>query len=149
GFQIVLGGMRSGNGTTFGVGYRRIDLYNEWLSFRTTARGTIRKAYMFDLELESPRLRYRRGDVRLYIKHENSPTMDYYGAGPSSQKSGWTSYRLEDTGIDGSGRYRVWSHLYVGATGGIYLPNVGRGQRDGVPSTDEAYTPAQVPGLEQ
>jgi hypothetical protein len=147
--QLVLGGMRSGQGASFGVGYRRIDLYNERLAFRTTARGTINKAYMFDFELESPRLRYRRGDVRLYIKHENSPMMDYYGAGPDSDKSGRTSYRLEDTGIDGSGRYRVWSHLYVGATGGIYLPNVGRGRRDGFPSTDERYTPAQVPGLDQ
>lgn len=147
GLQLVLGGMRSGNGVSFGVGYRRIDLYNDWLSFRTTVRGTPQKAYMFDLELESPRLRHRRGDVRLYIKYENSPTMDYYGAGPNSDKSGRTSYRLEDTGIDGSGRYRVWSHLYVGASGGIYLPNVGPGQRDGFPSTEEAYTPLRVPGL--
>ena len=148
GLQFVLGGMRSGNGTTFGLGYRRIDLFNERLAFRTTVRGTPQQAYMFDLDLESPRLRYRRGDFRFYIKHENSPKMDYYGAGPNSQKSGRTSYRLEDTGIDGSGRYRLWSHLYLGASGGIYLPNVGRGQRDEVPSTDEAYRPEQVPGLD-
>jgi outer membrane protein assembly factor BamA len=75
--------------------------------------------------------------------------LDYYGAGPDSDKSGRTSYRLEDTGIDGSGRYRVWSHLYVGASGGVYLPNVGRGRREGIPSTDEMYTPAQVPGLNE
>ena len=148
GLQFVLGGMRSGNGTTFGLGYRRIDLFDERLAFRATVRGTPQQAYMFDLELESPRLRYRRGDFRLYIKHENSPKMDYYGAGPNSQESGRTSYRLEDTGIDGSGRYRLWSHLYLGGSGGIYLPNVGRGQRDEVPSTDEAYRPAQVPGLD-
>ena len=147
GLQFVLGGMRSGSGTTFGVGYRRVDLYDERLAFRATARGTLQKAYMLDLELESPRLRHKRGDVRLYIKHENSPMMDYYGAGPDSQKSGRTSYRLEDTGIDGSGRYRVWSHLYLGATGGVYLPNVGPGQRDGVTSTEAIYTPVQVPGL--
>ncbi len=146
--QFVLGGMRSGNGTTFGVGYRRIDLFDERLAFRATVRGTPQLAYMFDLELESPRLRQRRGEVRLYIKHENSPKMDYYGAGPNSQKDGRTSYRLEDTGIDGSGRYRLWNHLYLGGSGGVYLPNVGRGQRDGVPSTDEVYRPAQVPGLD-
>ena len=31
--QIVLGGMRSGNGTSFGVGYRRIDSWNDGWSF--------------------------------------------------------------------------------------------------------------------
>lgn len=149
GLQLVLGGMRSGQGASVGAGYRRIDLYHERLAFRTTVRGTINQAYMIDLELESPRLRHRRGDVRLYMKHENSPMMDYYGAGPNSQKNGRTSYRLEDTGIDGSGRYRIWSHLYLGANGGIYLPNVGRGRRDDVPSTEDRYTPAQVPGLGQ
>jgi hypothetical protein len=149
GIQLVLGGMRSGNGAAFGLGYRRIDLYNERLAFRSTVRGTLSKAYMFDFELESPRLRYRRGDVRLYIKHENSPMMDYYGAGPGSDKGGRTSYRLEDTGIDGSGRYRVWRDLYAGASAGVYLPNVGPGRREGVPSTEQVYTPGEVPGLDR
>ena len=129
GLQFVLGGMRSGNGTTFGLGYRRIDLFNERLAFRTTVRGTPQQAYMFDLDLESPRLRHRRGDFRFYIKHENSPKMDYYGAGPNSQKSGRTSYRLEDTGVDGSGRYRLWSHLYLGGSGGIEAEGMARAGR--------------------
>src|SRR5678815_3970952 len=29
GTQFLLGGMRSGQGTTFGVGYRRVDLWDE------------------------------------------------------------------------------------------------------------------------
>ena len=39
GTQFLLGGMRSGNGTTFGVGYRRIDFWDEKVAFRVTARG--------------------------------------------------------------------------------------------------------------
>ena len=68
GLQFVLGGMRSGNGTSFGVGYRRIDLWNERLAFRATARGTPRLAYMFDLQVESPRLNTDR--VRSEALHQ-------------------------------------------------------------------------------
>ena len=147
GFQIVLGGMRSGNGTTFGVGYRRMDLWGERLGFRATARGTVQKAYMLGLEIDFPRLTTERGELQVYLKHENSPMMDYYGPGPDSDKSGRSSYRLEDTSFDVKGRYRVWNQLYVGALGGMYFPNTGRGRRGGFPSTDELYDPSITPGL--
>jgi hypothetical protein len=149
GLQIVLGGMRSGNGTTFGVGYRRIDLWNERIAFRVTARGTPRLAYMFDLQVEFPRLNSDRVDLKFYTKYENSPRMDYYGPGPDSVKSNRSSFRLEDVGGDLEGRIRVWRKLYVGAAGGLYVANTGKGERDGFPSTEEIFDPAQTPGLSQ
>jgi outer membrane protein assembly factor BamA len=147
--QIVLGGMRSGNGTTFGLGYRRIDLWNERLAFRATARGTPRLAYMFDLQVESPRLNRDRVDLKLYTKYENSPRMDYYGPGPDSAKSNRSSYRLEDVGSDLEGRIRVWRKFYAGAAGGLYVANTGKGERPDFPSTDEIFRPSQTPGLSQ
>ena len=42
GTQFLLGGMRSGNGTTFGVGYRRVDLWDEKVAFRVTALTSAR-----------------------------------------------------------------------------------------------------------
>ncbi len=100
GWQAVLGGMRSGNGTTFGLGYRRSDLLHDFLDFRFTARGTPQKASMFDFALSFPKLRSERSFVDLYTKHENSPTMDYYGGGPDTEKEDRTSYRLEDTSFN-------------------------------------------------
>jgi outer membrane protein assembly factor BamA len=147
GLQLVLGGMRSGNGTTFGVGYRRSDLWNERLSFRATARGTPKLAYMFDLQVESPRLNSDRFDLKFYTKYENSPQMDYYGPGPDSSKSNRTSFRLEDIAASVEGRVRIWRKLYVGATGGVYAANTTKGQRGGVPSTEEVFDPGRTPGL--
>ncbi|MCP5117270.1 MAG: BamA/TamA family outer membrane protein, partial [bacterium] len=147
--QFVLGGMRSGNGTSVGAGYRRVDLWNERISFRATARGTIKKSYMFDLDVEFPRLTTDRAEVRLYSKHENSPMMDYYGQGPESNRANRSSYRLEDTGVDLSGRYRLWRDFYVGGAGGIYGANTGPGRRSGFPSTDERFEPDEVPGLNE
>ena len=60
--QFLLGGMRSGNGMSFGLGYRRVDLWGERLGFRTTVRGTILEAYMFDAEVNFPRVNTRRVD---------------------------------------------------------------------------------------
>lgn len=147
GFQVVLGGMRSGNGTSFGVGYRRVGLWGERFGFRGTARGTIKKAYMFDLELDFTSLRSDRGQVRIYAKYENSPMMDYYGPGPDSNKDDRTSYRLEDSSIDLEGRYRVWKGLHLGGSVGGYFPNTGPGQRSGYPSTEDEFDPSEVPGL--
>jgi outer membrane protein assembly factor BamA len=146
--QFLLGGMRSGNGTSFGVGYRRVDLWGERLGFRTTVRGTPAEAYMFDAEVNFPRLNTRRSEVRVYAKYENSPQMDYYGPGQDSNKDDRTSYRLEDAGIDFTGRYRVWKGLWLGATGGFYVPNTGPGKRSGFPSTEETFTPEQTPSLD-
>ena len=50
--QIVLGGMRPGQGFTAGLGYRRSDLWAERLGYRATARGTLQGAYLFDFNLD-------------------------------------------------------------------------------------------------
>jgi len=146
--QFLLGGMRSGNGMTFGLGYRRVDLWGERLGFRTTVRGTILEAYMFDAELNFPRVNTRRADVRVYAKYENSPQMDYYGPGQDSDRDNRTSYRLEDASLDFKGRYRVWKGLWLGGSGGLYAPNTGPGKRSDFPSTEEKFTPQQTPGLD-
>jgi hypothetical protein len=149
GIQFMLGGMRSGHGTSAGIGYRRVDLWDEKLAFRATARGTLQEAYMFDLEMDFSRLtNQRRSELRFYAKYENSPQMDYYGPGQDSRKEDRTSYRLEDTSIDFRGRYRVWKGLWLGFTGGFYAPNTGPGKRDGFPSTEEKFTPDQTPGID-
>jgi hypothetical protein len=145
--QIVLGGMRSGNGTSVGLGYRRVDAWNERLAFRGTIRGTLRLAYMFDFEASSPRLDTDRFKLRLYTKFENSPQMDYYGPGTDSKKEDRTSYRLEDLNLDVEAKFRVWGHFYTSGFFGGYFPNTGPGQRDGYPSIEEKFGPSAAPGI--
>jgi len=50
--QLVLGGMRSGQGMSVGIGYRRSDLWRERIGYRATARGTLQGAYMLDFNLD-------------------------------------------------------------------------------------------------
>jgi hypothetical protein len=147
GFQLVLGGMRSGNGTTFGLGYRRSDLLQDWLGLRVTARGTLRSAYMFDMTADVPRWRNSRGNLQIYSKHENSPRMDFYGIGPDSRKEDRTSYLLEDTSLDARAQYQLAGPLRVGFHSGFLWVHTGKGNRSGVPSPDEVFPPSEIPGL--
>ena len=93
--QFVLGGMRSGHGTSFGGGYRKTDIWQERLGFRTTARLTLRDAYMVDARLDLQGLQTERFFFNLYAKYESSPRMDFYGRGPFSREENRTSYLLE------------------------------------------------------
>ena len=143
GFQpVVLGGMRADNGFTYGVGYRRSDLWRDRIGFRTTARATLAKSTLFDFYLDSPKLNRGRAFVDFYAKYENSPTMSYYGQGQDSLEENQTSYRLEDTDLTVTGGYRFTDWLSVALQAGGYFVHTGEGTRE--PSIDEKF-----PGLRQ
>jgi hypothetical protein len=92
GFQpMVLGGLRAGNGFSYGIGYRRSDIWRGRIGFRVTARGTLRQAYLLSLEGEFPQMNSDRAFVDYSITYENSPQMDYYGPGVDSDKANRTS----------------------------------------------------------
>ena len=144
GLQLLLGGMRSGQGQTFGVGYRRSDLWQERLGMRGTARGTFQKASMLDFELNLNSIATKHGFMTLYAKYENSPQMDYYGDGAFSSREDRTSYRLEDLAVDLNAGIRPFRRFNIGLSGGWYKAHTGPGTRSGVPSTGEVFDP---PGL--
>jgi outer membrane protein assembly factor BamA len=147
GLQIVLGGMRSGQGFSLGVGYRRQDLWRDRLGYRATARGTKNLAYMLDFELDFKSLRSERSFVSWYTKYERSPRLDYYGQGNESNESDRTSYLLEDLASDVNAGFEPVRSLRVGLTGGFMDVHTGPGKRGGVPSIEERFDPTTAPGL--
>ena len=147
--QILLGGMRAGQGTAFGFGYRRSDLFRDHLGFRVTGRGTFQKAYMFDLEVTSPELQSDHFRFGFYTKYENSPQMDFYGLGPDSEEENRTSYRFEDFFADLRMSLDLFRYFRINAHGGSLHVNTGQGQRKGYPSIEEVYPPESTPGLAQ
>ena len=126
--QFVLGGMRSGQGFSAGIGYRRRDLWRDRLSYRATARGTINRAYLVDFDLDFKSLRSERSFVNWYTKFESSPRMDYYGQGNSSNESDRTSYLYDDLTTDVHAAFQPARFLRLGLTGGFIGPHVGTGQ---------------------
>ena len=63
GWQLLLAGTRPAQGQTFGIGYRRSDLFNDALTARATVRGTLRGALLVDGELQVNRLRRVGGHI--------------------------------------------------------------------------------------
>ena len=147
GFQFVLGEMRSGQGTSVGVGWRQTDLWQERLGLRTTARGTVHGAYMLDARLDFHPLTTRRSFFNLYAKFEDSPRMDFYGRGADSQEANRSSFLLRDFAVDFQAGVALSRRVRVGATGGGVHVTTGPGRRSGVPPTGAIFSPAEAPGI--
>ena len=146
--QIVLGGMRPGQGFTAGVGSRRSDLWAERLGYRGTARGTFQGAYLFDFNLDFQGLRSERGAVRWYTKYESSPDIDFYGLGNTSPEVNHTTFGYDDFTTDVDASYQALRHVRLGFTGGYLHADTGRGHDD-FPPIDEVFTPDEIPGFEE
>jgi hypothetical protein len=147
GWQIVLGGMRSGQGITVGVGYRRTDFWRDRIGWRVTGRATPQLATLLDFELDFQGLRTERTFLTFYGKYENSPQMDYYGQGMSALEENRSSYRLEDIAFDFNAGFEIFNNFRAGITGGVRGVHTGSGKRSGFPSTDEIFDPETAPGL--
>jgi hypothetical protein len=146
--QIVLGGMRAGQGFTAGLGYRRSDLWAERLGYRATARGTLQGAYLFDLDVDFQGLKTARTTARWYTKYESSPDIDFYGIGNDSPKENRTSFAYDDFTTDGDFEYQAFRHLNLGFTTGYMHAHSGRGHDDFTP-IDELFPPEALPGFSE
>ena len=145
--QVVLGGMRSGHGMSFGGGYRKTDIWSERIGVRLTGRLTIQDAYMVDGRVDFQGLQTDRSFINLYLKYESSPQMDFYGLGPFSDAGNRSSYLLEDFSTDFQAGVTLADNVRIGATGGAVLVKIGRGRRSGVPSATDEWTLRQAPGI--
>jgi outer membrane translocation and assembly module TamA len=146
--QIVLGGMRPGQGFTAGMGYRRSDLWAERLGYRATGRATLQRAYLFDFNLDFQGLKTERTAVRWYTKYESSPDIDFYGLGNDSPKENHTSFSYDDLTTDVDAAYQALRHLEVGFTTGYLHADSSRGHDDFTP-IDELFPPNQIPGFNE
>jgi hypothetical protein len=149
GLRLVLGGLYPRSGFAYGPEYFRPDLADGRVQFRTSAHLSTRLYEKGDFEVMVPHLANERVFVDFLTVYRNYPSVDYYGPGPDSAKTGRTNYRLEDTSIGGTVGFRPLRHLTVGGSGGYLMVNVGPGQDDRFASTDQVYSPIQAPGIRQ
>ena len=145
--QVVLGGMRSGHGMSFGAGYRKTDIWGERIGVRTTGRLTFQGAYMVDAQVTLQSLEFDRSFFNIYSKYEKSPRMDFYGLGPRSRLDDRSSYLLEDLSSDAQFGVTLSEHWRIGGTAGYVATDTGQGRRPGVPSTTDRFTQQEAPGI--
>ena len=76
GWQLILEGTRPANGQTYGIGYRRADLFNDLLTARATARATFAGAQLYDGELQLNRRRRFGGRIRQRLREVRTIAAD-------------------------------------------------------------------------
>jgi len=148
GWQFLLSGTRDAQGQTFGIGYRRADLFHDALTARATVRGTLRGAFMVDGDAELKGLR-RSPDtfVVFHTKYEHSPRMAYYGLGADSREEDQTLYKLDTFSADVRAGYRFTRSFNAGVDfiGGHV--HTGPTSDDSVPSIETIFNATTAPGL--
>ena len=148
GFRAHLGGLITGSGFAAGPEYYRRDLVHEQMRFRTSVRGSLRKFWLADADLNMPQLADDHIFLDLYAVHRDYPHVDYYGPGPNSAKSGRSGFTLEDTSFQTSGGVKPVEHLKIGGLARYLLVNVGPGRDDSFVSSDQIFGEATTPGIE-
>src|SRR5258705_12756312 len=106
-----------GTGFAMGPQYKRTELRGGNLAFSVAARAGVNESYVGRLDLALTNLLGGRAFLDFNTMHRNISEMPYYGAGPDSQKSGRSDYRLEDTNVELRLGFRPFRKFRVGPIG--------------------------------
>ncbi|MGH9675308.1 MAG: BamA/TamA family outer membrane protein [Bryobacteraceae bacterium] len=149
GFRAKLGGMVTGGGFGIGPEYLREDLARGEMVFRAAAQRSLRGYSKYDLEVGAPSVARNRLKLQFLAVHHNYPSINYYGPGPDSEKTGKSNYRLEETAADGLVAVKPLPHFWIGGSGGHLWLNVGPGTDERFISAERQFSPSQAPGIDQ
>lgn len=150
GWTARLGGLLSGSGFALGPQYSRPDLASEKVNVQASLVGSLRQYWAAAAMVSMPHLAGDRMKLELFTRHADSPSVDYYGAGPNSRRENRTNYREETTSFDSRVTWRPdRRHVNVGFYAGYVMLNTGPGQGDDGPSTETKFAESEAPGLHQ
>lgn len=150
GFFPKLGGLATGQGLAFGVQYAKKDLADGKIHLTAFGVASFTKSQRYSLVFTPPDLPDAKLDWKLSAERRTLTRVDFYGLGPESRLEDRTNFQLEDTAFDASLAWRAArSRFRLGARGGYLQTNAGDGfPRSGLRPTSEAFSAAQLPGLE-
>ncbi|MCC6587106.1 MAG: BamA/TamA family outer membrane protein [Bryobacterales bacterium] len=145
GLSGQIGGMPTGSGFALGPDYFRDDLVRGQVHFEATTQASLRKWYNGQVRLSAPAFARNKLAWSVAAVHHNYSSLDYYGPGPDSEKTGRSNYRLEDTSFDMLFGVRPVKKLLIGGSLGYVMTNVGPGVHSQRISSAEQHP--QVAGM--
>jgi outer membrane protein assembly factor BamA len=141
------GGLATGSGFAIGPEYYNPDLAGGYMELRASAQLSTKLWEKYRASLLFPNSFGRRLASGVVFTHRNYNSLDYYGPGMDSTKGGRSSYRLEDTSLQGIAIIQPEKKLRAGFMTGYLWNNVGPGTRKDVVSTDKAFDETTAPGV--
>jgi hypothetical protein len=139
----VIGGVASGGGVGFGVGYDS-PKDRRWYQ-EAEAMVTVRRYWSVEGEVGRRSLS-KRSSIAAFGIVRDMGRLDYYGIGPSSVFEDRTSFGLRETTIGGRGWYQAAPAVRLGGSAALYVPDLSRGRNSAVPFIDEVFDVSTVPG---
>jgi Omp85 superfamily domain len=151
GMHARVGGMGEGAGIGGGPGYQFIGVP---FDLRTSAAVSQKGYFIAEGSLRFPGTQsedaytWANGPyVELYARWRDSPQEDFYGIGPDSLEDNRSNFAQQDTFVRVTPAVRR-GYLTAGVNLGYLDPSIGSGTDRNLPSTDEIFGPAEVPGLD-
>jgi hypothetical protein len=139
----VVGGVASGGGLGFGVGY---DSPKDTLWYQQAeAMVTLRRYWSLEGEVGRRSLS-KRSQIAAFGVVRHMGRLDYYGMGPDSVFDNRTSFRLRETTIGARGWYQLAPSMRLRGSASMYMPDTGLGTNHSVPSIEEVFPISTVPG---
>jgi len=149
GFGVKLGGLIPGGGFSLGPRYYRPDLWKEKMQLDFSAVGSINQYYALEATAAFPRIANQRLDAVFTLRRNDYPSINYYGSGPRTDENDRSNFRREDNFFYSRVGWRPdRRHLLLGMENTFLLQNVGPGTNSSHPTSEEAFSFAEAPGLE-
>jgi Omp85 superfamily domain len=144
-------GIGEGAGFGGGPGYQFIGVP---VDFRAWAAASLKGYFLAQGSLRFPGTQsedfftWANGPyLEVYARRRDFPQEDFYGIGPESSEDARSNFALRDTFVRVTPAVRR-GYLTAGVHLGYLDPSVGSGTDTRMPSTDEIFGPAEVPGLD-
>ncbi len=147
GFRVQIGGMATGSGFAIGPEIYREDLANGRIRVNASASISTRLWQKYQAGVAAPRLAGDRLSLRVEASKRDYRSLEFYGKGPDSARTGRTAYRLEDTDVEGIAAFKPTRHVRFGGSLGGLWTDIGPGRRDELASTEVVFNESSAPGL--
>lgn len=149
GLRAKFGDMATSSGFALGPEFYREDLYDGNLRVSASAALSIRGWQKYQAIAVLPHLAGDRLAAGFEATRRDYRALEFYGVGPESSRNGRSTYRQEDTFVEGTAAFRPMRRVRVGGSVGGLWVDLGSGRRDEFASTDAIFSPSQAPGLDQ
>ena len=151
GIHARVGGIGEGAGFGGGPGYQFLGVP---FDLRTSAAASLKGYFIAEGSLRFPGTQsedlytWANGPyVEVYARRRDSPQEDFYGLGPGSVEDNQSNFAQRETFARVTPAVRR-GYLTAGVNLGYLDPSIGSGTDTSMPSTDEIFLPAEVPGLD-
>ena len=140
----IIGGVASGGGLGFGVGYESPD-DRRWYQ-EGEALLTVRRYWSLEGEVGRRSLS-KRSQIGAFAAVRDLPRLDFFGIGPDTHFDDRSGFRLRESTFGTRGWFRPAPAVRFGGTAAAYMPDLGRGQRPKARSIEEVYPEVWTPGF--